>query len=178
MLGLAAAPAGLAQGCCAGQAGGQAGCDMASHKASGDPEGHDVTRTSAARAVFAQPVQSVFDNYIRVQGVLAQDSLEGVSTRAGAMAKAIRGDSMKTLPAKVAEQAEALGQAKDLEGARAAFKVLSESLISYLKGQKVPAGSYYVAYCPMAKASWVQAGKTIVNPYMGKGMVHCGEIKS
>jgi len=30
----------------------------------------------------------------------------------------------------------------------------------------------------MAKASWLQTGKTILNPYMGASMLHCGKIKS
>jgi Cu(I)/Ag(I) efflux system membrane fusion protein len=125
-----------------------------------------------------KPVQLVFDNYIKVQGTLAQDSIEGIGSTAGAMAEVIRSDSMKRLSPKIAEQAEALAKAKDLEAARAAFKALSESLIGYLKEQRVSAGSYYVAYCPMAKASWIQTDKTIINPYMGKGMIHCGQIKS
>ena len=94
------------------------------------------------------------------------------------MAEIIRSDFAKRLSPRIAEQAEALGQAKSLGSARAAFKVLSESLIVYLKAQHVPPGVYYVAYCPMAKASWLQTDKTIINPYMGKSMVHCGQIKS
>ncbi len=84
---------------------------------------------------------------------------------------------MKMLSPKVAQQAEALAKARDLATARDAFKSLSDSLIQYVKEQKVPAGAYYVAYCPMAKASWLQTDKTIMNPYMGKGMIHCGQIK-
>ena len=94
------------------------------------------------------------------------------------MAKAIQGDSMRTLSPEVAQQAEALAKAKDLETARAAFKSLSESLIDFVKGQKAAAGTYHVAYCPMAKASWLQTGKTVMNPYMGKAMPHCGQLKS
>jgi hypothetical protein len=75
------------------------------------------------------PVQSVYDNYITVQGALAQDSLKGVSTAATAKAKAIQGDSMKMLSPEVAQQAEALARAKDLATARDAFKPLSDSLI-------------------------------------------------
>ncbi len=30
----------------------------------------------------------------------------------------------------------------------------------------------------MAKASWLQTGETVLNPYMGKAMVHCGQVKS
>lgn len=179
MLGLAAVPAALAQGCCAGQT----GCTMGNHTASGDHEGHRFAQAAvghgaASRQVFMQPVQSVFDNYIKVHGALAQDSLEGIGPTANAIAEAIRGDSMKMLSPKVAKQAEALAQARDLETARVAFKALSDSLIDYLKGQKVPAGAYYVVYCPMAKASWLQTKKTIMNPYMGKEMIHCGQIRS
>lgn len=136
-----------------------------------------VSQGAMPRAVFMQPVQSVFDSYIAVQSGLAQDSIEGLAKTATDMAKAIRGDSMQMLSPKVAEQAEALAQAKDLQTARTAYKVLSQSLIKYVKSQKLPAGSYYEAYCPMAKASWLQTDKTILNPYMGKGMIHCGVIK-
>ncbi len=174
VVGLAGVPAALGQGCCGG---------MADHSATAGHEAHAnapavSAQTTAPRQVFMQPVQSVFDNYIKIQGTLAQDSIEGISATSTAIARAVRSDSMKMLSPKIAEQADALAQAKDLESARAAFKALSESLIGYLKTQKVPAGSYYVAYCPMAKASWLQTDKTIVNPYMGKSMIHCGQIKT
>ena len=161
------------------------GCSMAQTAGTGGHEadgGMQAARPgnqdSTSRKVFMAPVQSVYDNYITVQGALAQDSLKGVSAAATAMAEAIKADSMKMLTPKVAQQAEALAQAKDLATARDAFKSLSDSLIQYLKAQKVPAGSYYVAYCPMAKASWLQTGKTILNPYTGASMAHCGQIKS
>jgi len=148
------------------------------HEGYGAGQAATTGQSSAPRAVFARPVQGVFDSYITVQGALAQDSLKGVATGATAMAKAIQGDSTKTLLPKVAQQTQALANAKDIASARNAFKSLSDSLIQYLKDQKVPAGSYYVAYCPMSKASWLQTDKTIMNPYMGKGMIHCGQIKS
>jgi hypothetical protein len=185
VLGLVAVPAALAQGCCSGQSSVQAGCSMGSTAASGGHESHACMQSSTAikqpsvsPKVFMEPIQSVYDNYITVQGALVQDSLEGVSTAATAMAKAIHGDSMKMLSPKLAQQAEALAKAKDLATARDAFKSLSDSLISYLKEQKVSGGSYLIVYCPMAKASWLQTSKTILNPYMGTSMVHCGQIKA
>ena len=147
----------------------------------GGHEGHGAgaaAETAAVKPVFAEPVQSVFDNYIKAQVALAQDSIEGVAGAGSAAAKAIQGDTMKMLPAEAARRAEALGNAKDLETARAAFKSLSESLVTFVKEQKAAAGTYHVAYCPMAKASWVQTGKTVMNPYMGKSMVHCGQLKT
>jgi Protein of unknown function (DUF3347) len=180
ILGMAATPAALAQGCCSAQSGTMAGCPMGNSASGGHASMQAAANDQASthRKVFMEPVQSVYDNYITVQGALAQDSLKGVSTAATAMAKAIHSDSMKMLSPKLAQQAEALAKAKDLGTTRDAFKSLSDSLISYLKEQKVPVGAYYVAYCPMAKASWLQTSKTILNPYMGASMVHCGQIKT
>src|SRR5882757_6686240 len=73
-----------------------------------------------------EPVKSVYDNYLKIQATLAKDSLEGVAEKANAMAKAIKGDSMKMLSPNVAQQAEALAGAKDLKAARKAFKPLSD----------------------------------------------------
>jgi hypothetical protein len=180
-LGLAASPVLFAQGCCEGGAM-KEGCSMGGMGGAAGHAGHGTcgaaTESAAVKAVFKQPVQSVFDNYIKVQGALVQNSLEGVSGAGTAMAKAIKDDAKHALPAKAAEQAEALGKVKDLEAARAAFKSLSDSLIDFVKGQKAAAGTYHVAYCPMAKASWLQTGKTVMNPYMGKSMPHCGQLKS
>ncbi len=186
MVGLSAAPVALAQGCCGGGTGAaQAGCSMGSTCATAGHVGHpgmqmaaEASPNAMAIKVFADPVQAVYDNYITVQGALAEDSLRGVSTAATAMSKAIQHDSSRALPPKIAQQAEALAKASNLASAREAFKHLSDSLIAHLASQKVPAGTYRVAYCPMAKASWIQTSKTVLNPYMGTSMAHCGEFKT
>lgn len=175
---LAAAPSVQAQSCCGSQgAKAPAGCPMGGMAAAANPEAHGAMSNAraAAKPAFMEPVQSVYDGYFKAQGALAQDSLEGVSATATAMARAIQGDSMKMLSPKVARQAEVLAKAPDLATARDAFKTLSDSLIQYQKAQ-ITAATYYVAYCPMAKASWLQTDKTIMNPYMGTQMIHCGQI--
>ena len=133
----------------------------------------------AAKAVenpaMMEPVKSVYDHYLKIQESLAKDSLDGVSENATMITKAIRGDDMKMLSLKVADQAEALAKAKDLESARAAFMPLSQSLIDYLAANKIT-GQFVQVYCPMAKASWLQADTKIKNPYMGKMMSGCGQI--
>jgi hypothetical protein len=131
----------------------------------------------AESPALMEPVKSVYDNYLKIETALAKDSLDSVSGNASAMAKAIKGDDMKMLSPNIAEQAETLAMAKDLAGARKAFKPLSDSLIKYLADHKVQSGSYNEAYCPMAKASWLQTDKKISNPYLGKEMPGCGEIK-
>lgn len=144
-----------------------------------------LTLTALMAAPFAraedpalmEPVKSVYDNYLKIQTSLAKDSLEGISDNANAMAKAVKSDDMKMLPQEIATQATKLAKAKDLKTARKAFKPLSESLIKYLADHKVKSGFYTEAYCPMADASWLQTGKQIHNPYMGKEMPGCGEVK-
>ncbi len=125
-----------------------------------------------------QPVKSVYDSYLKIQAELAKDSIKGVDENAGAIAKAVKGDEMKMLPADVATQAETLAKAKDLKAAREAFKPLSKSLIKYLADNKAGKGVYHEAYCPMVKSSWLQTEKDIKNPYMGKAMLSCGELKN
>ncbi len=181
VVGLVAAPALLAQGCCRGGAT-KEGCGMSGMGGAAGHAGYGAaaaaTEAAPVKPMFEPPVQSVLDNYIKVHGALVQDSLAGVSSAGTAMVKAIQADPKHTLPARVAEQADALGKANDLATARAAFKTLSESLIEFVKAQKAAAGTYHAAYCPMAKASWLQTGTTVMNPYMGKSMPHCGQLKT
>jgi hypothetical protein len=125
-----------------------------------------------------EPVKSVLRDYLAIQKELAKDSLKGVDERAAAIAKAVRGDDMKMLPSDVTKQAETLAAATDLRKAREAFKPLSASLVKYLADNKAGKGVYHEAYCPMAKASWLQTEKEIRNPYMGKAMLECGELKN
>ena len=125
-----------------------------------------------------EPVKSVLDHYLMIQTELAKDSTKGLNEHANAIAKAVRGDEMKMLSPAVATQAETLAKAKDLKAARAAFKPLSTSLAKYLADNKAGKGAYHEVYCPMAKASWLQKGTDIKNPYMGKEMLDCGTLKN
>ena len=125
-----------------------------------------------------QPVKLVLDHYLTIQTELAKDSIKGLDEHANAIAKAVKGDEMKMLSPDVAKQADTLAKAKDLKTAREAFKPLSASLVKYLADNKAGKGVYHEAYCPMVKASWLQTGKDIKNPYMGKEMLTCGTLKN
>jgi len=125
-----------------------------------------------------EPVKSVLDHYLAIQKELAKDSIKGVDEHANAIAKAVKGDEMKMLSPDVAKQADTLAAAKDIKAARAAFKPLSASLVKYLADNKAGKGTYHEAWCPMAKASWLQTEKEIRNPYYGKSMLTCGDLKN
>ena len=77
----------------------------------------------------------------------------------------------------VAAKASVLAAAGDLESARHAFAELSDAMIAY-RGASDEEPKPVVAYCSMAKHSWLQPKGPISNPYLGAGMTTCGEIKS
>ncbi len=131
-----------------------------------------------ADGTLMEPIKSVYDHYLKIQSELAKDSLKGVDENANAIAKAVRGDEMKMLPVQVAKEAETVAKAEDLKSAREAFKPLSASLAKYLADNKAGKGVYHEAYCPMAKASWLQTEKDVKNPYYGKSMLDCGTLKN
>ena len=131
---------------------------------------------AADSTALTGPVKSVYDDYLKIQASLANDSMTGVAENAGTIVKAVQGDA-NSMPASIATEAEALAKASSLRSARAAFKPLSDSLIKYLADRKAQ-GAYVQVYCPMARASWLQAGKTVNNPYFGQAMANCGEIQN
>ena len=131
---------------------------------------------AAENSDLPAPIKAVYGHYLEIQSSLAKDSMTGISKNAAAITKAVKSDA-SALPAAVGIQAERLAKAQDLKTARAAFKPLSDSLIRYLTVHHVK-DAYVEVYCPMAKASWLQVGKTVSNPYMGKAMPDCGEIRN
>ena len=133
---------------------------------------------AAEEPALMEPVKSVLAHYLTIQTNLANDTFKGLDEQAKAIASAVKSDTMKMLPSDVATQADALAQAKDLNGAREAFKPLSASLIKYMTDKKAGKGVYHEVYCPMANASWLQLGKDVRNPFYGKAMLDCGEVKN
>ena len=95
--------------------------------------------------------------YENVHGALAADDLAGAKTAAGDLG----------------DEGAQLAKSSSLKEARAAFEKLSD------KAKQLAAGEsgYYVAHCPMLNKDWVQRSEKIANPYGGKEMVTCGEIK-
>jgi len=169
-----AAPLSLLAQCCGGGAATMQGCSMSGMTPTAETAAQPA---HIAAPVLDQPVQALFDNYLKAQAALVQDSLAGVTDAGSVMSKTSSGAASKSLPPAVISQAESLAKAKDLDSARAAFKLLSNSLIELAKSHNAT-GTYHIAYCSMAKASWLQTGTTIMNPYFGKAMPHCGQFKS
>ena len=136
-------------------------------------------------AGFDKKMQPVLRSYLAIHELLAADSTKGVAAKARAIVKAaakldprqvtgVHAGHYKDLPKKLSAAASALAKSENLAAARVAFKELSKPMAMWVAMSK-PAGTT-VAYCQMAKASWVQKGKAIRNPYYGADMLTCGQI--
>lgn len=117
--------------------------------------------------------ETVLPHYEAVRKALVADSLKGVAGHA----EAIRRQAPKNeLGREIAKAAGRLAAAKDLETARGAFYDLSKPMVRWREasGKK----DSIVAFCSMAKRSWLQPKGAIGNPYYGKSMATCGEVVS
>ena len=129
-------------------------------------------------------VAAVVRPYLELNRLLVADKFEGVperlaEVRTAAEALADSGDTqVKDKARAVAERAGAkVGNVKE---AREALKGVSEAVVELVKAAPPDdpgLAPLYVAYCPMAKARWLQTSKELANPYMGQEMPKCGEIK-
>ena len=157
-------------GCCA-KPSGTTNSASAQHK-----HGTDVSSQAPAKPLPAE-LAPIFGQYTSIQKALAADSTQGVTEAATALAKSMR-ESGSSYLGQTAASAEKLAKAKDLSTFRSEFSALSQALIQYLSVTGLAPAGYREAYCPMAKASWLQKGNEIQNPYMGKEMLRCGQFKS
>lgn len=130
---------------------------------------------AVAGVARAADISTLVDPYLKVHAALAADSMD-FKADAAAVAKAATALGKDAAP--VATAAGDVEKAADIKAARSAFSKLSDALITYANDSKSGLGDgNHVAYCSMVKSSWVQKGSKIVNPYGGKAMIGCGEIK-
>jgi hypothetical protein len=121
LFGLAGLNSSLAQACCGGGATStSSGCNRnatataaCTHEAHGNQQAAHTTPAAATKASLPKPVQAVFDEYVKVQTALAEDSSEKAKAAALALVKAIQSDSDDLLPADVSQHAHALAEARD-----------------------------------------------------------------
>ena len=131
-----------------------------------------VARLAAADAMDMKSDMKpeILSSYVKISAALAADDL----TAAKAAAASVAGHAgMSESNKAITPKAEAVAKAKDIEGARDAFKSLSAAIEPLAAGEK----GYVVMNCPMMNADWVQTSKDVKNPYFGKAMLTCGAPK-
>ena len=79
-----------------------------------------------------------------------------------------------------AELSGMLGE-KELEKKRESFEMVSNAFYDMVRVIKPTGATVYYQYCPMAfdnkGAYWLSNADSIMNPYFGKKMLTCGEVK-
>ena len=135
-----------------------------------------VTAIGVSAAAPSDAMKAVVSAYLDMQTQLAADKTAMVKAQAraiGAQANAM-GDA-GTAIAGAAANVEKVG---DIKAARDAFGSLSDAVIAAAKKDGWTDGSSLkLAYCPMVKRSWLQSEDKLQNPYLGKTMSGCGEVR-
>ena len=130
----------------------------------------------AGSALAADLPAALVDPYLRVQTALAADKIDGLKADAGQIVRAA--GSLGAQAKAIVDAARQLESAADVTKARDAFGNLSDAIVAYLQASgSTPGSDVKVAFCPMAAKPWLQKGTAIRNPYYGKSMLECGEIK-
>ena len=111
--------------------------------------------------------------YLHIQLALANDSMDGVADAAQRIVQ--EAEKLGATAKSIGTAAASISAAADINTARAAFGPLSDALIAY--GDEVGFGDLKVAYCPMARKSWVQEDGAILNPFYGSMMLNCGGFR-
>jgi hypothetical protein len=124
----------------------------------------------------ADATRPLVNAYLDVQSHLAADRFE--EAKAPARSLASQAKAMGQPGQDIAKAAAAFEAAADIKAAREAFGRLSDAVIARLTADGLKdAADLRLAYCPMAKRSWLQRDAQIRNPYYGSQMSTCGEFK-
>lgn len=157
-------------------------------------QGDANTFTGASTAVLRASLEGIYAAYLAMQRALASDDAESAKKAGAALHEHLHALKPGALPraAKVRWEDEALilerestavQDASTLSEIRQHFGKLSQSVLTLEKTfRHVGPSARFEAFCPMAfddkGASWLQDEKPIRNPYFGKSMLACGEIRT
>lgn len=114
---------------------------------------------------------TLFTKYETVRQSLLKNDLAATQKAAAALAT----DAKTAKSATVAELAQSVAVAKNLEGARRAFGPLSDEMIKVREAAKGARPAVY--HCPMIKKQWLQPKGQVGNPY-DASMPTCGSLKA
>lgn len=133
-------------------------------------------------------VKGVVMHYLHLKNALASDNTNEAATVGGELQNALIAlgkESMNAVQKKA--YADIAGDAEEnathisknagnIKHQREHFQSLSEDMYDLIKALGT-SQTLYKDYCPMVKAIWLSETKDIKNPYLGKSMETCGQVK-
>lgn len=175
-----------------GGGGGGGGHNHGGKKKSGDMSGMKMTVYDVSDD-FKKQLSGVFAEFFKLQSALADDNAKAAKDAGAAMIKALEGVDMKLLKndahmawmndvAPIKDGAGKVAAEGDLASQRKFFEELSKTMAKAAMTYAVSFGEPAVLMnCSMAfdgkGANWLQLGETVRNPYFGKSMLGCGDLK-
>ena len=152
------------------------------------------TNTETINSATALPasVDEVVNTYIQLKNALANDNGNDAANAGKKMSEAIASFDVTSFSAgqkklyddvkdDIKEHAEHISaNGSKIEHQREHFDMLSKDMYDLVKASK-PSQTLYLDHCPMYNdnkgANWLSEVKEIKNPYLGKKMPDCGEVK-
>ena len=149
----------------------------------------EMTNTATAQTAS---VDKVVTSYIQLKNALANDNGNDAASAGKQMSEAMTKLDATSFSADqkkmydevkddIKEHAEHIStNGSKIEHQREHFEMLSKDMYDLVKVSK-PSQTLYLDHCPMYNddkgADWLSEVKEIKNPYLGKKMPDCGEVK-
>ena len=150
------------------------------------------TQTINSATALTASVDEVVNTYIQLKNALANDNGSDAANAGEKMSEAIESFDVTSSTAgqkklyddvkdDIKEHAEHISaNGSKIEHQREHFDMLSKDMYDLVKASK-PSQTLYLDHCPMYNdnkgANWLSEVKEIKNPYLGKKMPDCGEVK-
>ena len=128
----------------------------------------------------ARTYAAALDGYLKVQALLAQDKVDGVTDQlhdAASKLQPLAGNAAVAQAVKQFAEAAHASMGQDIESIRkGSFRDASNAMITIGREIGLPsdAKTVQVFRCPMAKADWLQPAGATANPFYGSSMLTCG----
>jgi hypothetical protein len=142
-----------------------------------------------ANAQANTSIDKIAQAYLGLKNALVASDATAAKARAAALLsvlsapidKSLKPDQQKLLAAnleKLKFDSRHISESGAIDHQREHFESLSKNMYTVLSGLKANSTVLYEQYCPMKKAYWLSEKSTIENPYYGKTMPDCGEVKA
>jgi dimeric dUTPase (all-alpha-NTP-PPase superfamily) len=147
-----------------------------------------ITIAIQVKAADNAGISHLIKAYLGMKDALATDNSKAANAQAKLFTAAIKEagattmtEAQKTAWTKYSEKlrfnGDHISESTDIAHQREHFTLLSNDFYGLIKNMKTNDITLYRQYCPMKKAYWLSASDKISNPYYGKEMDECGEVK-
>tara|TARA_R110002095_G_scaffold206582_4_gene190764 strand:- start:1378 stop:3828 length:2451 start_codon:yes stop_codon:yes gene_type:complete len=143
--------------------------------------------------LFRASLSPLFGAYLAAHTALAGDDHESAKSALRGMAPVLEDISAAGMSSEfrtlwgeesrlIADALQRAASDDDIDALRATFEPISQGMLSIVRAAGHDEQATLVeAHCPMAfddtGASWLQAGRDVLNPYFGASMLRCGDVR-